>query len=181
MELKSLIKRCKNNEIDAQEQLYRLYSRKLFGLCLKYSNSYDQAQDNLQDGFMTIFDKIAQYEHKGSFEGWMKRIVINTALKKHRNNKTYGLLNEEMIEDTDLEVEHNDLDLKFLLGCIQQLPDRYRQVFSLYVLDDFSHRDIADMLQISEGTSKSNLARARMILKDKIEEYQNNYNSAKSS
>lgn len=169
MSLDQLIYNCKKQDIKAQEQLYRLYANKLFAVCLKYSNSYQQAEDNLQDGFMTIFDKIVQYQDKGSFEGWMKRIVINTALQKYRKQTVFELVNEEQLKEPALEVDEDVVSIDYLLEIIHELPDRYRQVFNLYALDGFSHKEIAEMLQITTGTSKSNLARARIILKDKIE------------
>lgn len=179
MSLEKLIKRCKQNDIKAQEELYRLYAGKLFGLCLKYSDSYAQAEDNLQDGFMTIFDKIGQYKHQGSFEGWMKRIIINTTLQKYRKEKLYSISNEDQIEETTVEYEESSLPLDFLLNIVQQLPQRYREVFNLYVLDGYSHKEIAEILKISEGTSKSNLSRARSLLKESIENNQHN-SSAKT-
>lgn len=181
MGLKDLILRCKKQDRKAQEQLYRLYAAKLFGLCLKYSDNKQQAEDNLQDGFVTIFEKISQYKDAGSFEGWMKRIIINTALQKHRQQKVYGITNEDHLKEEEVEVETDELSVDFLLECVQALPDRYRQVFNLYAMDGYSHKEIAGMLKISEGTSKSNLARARMALKDRIEKNQNIQNSAQSS
>ncbi len=169
MSLKQLISKCKKQDIKAQEQLYRLYADKLFSVCLKYSNSYQQAEDNLQDGFMTIFDKIAQYQDKGSFEGWMKRIMINTTLQKYRKQGVFEIINEENLSEAALEIDEEEVSVDFLLKIIQELPDRYRQVFNLYALDGFSHKEISEMLQISTGTSKSNLARARIILKEKVE------------
>ena len=170
---KDLIYRCKQNERKAQEELYRLYSPKLFGVCLKYSDNYQQAEDNLQDGFVTIFEKIGQFQDKGSFEGWMKRILINTSLQKHRQQKVYGITNEEDLPEDEVEVETDNISVDFLLQCVQELPDRYRLVFNLYVLDGYSHKEISDLLSITEGTSKSNLARARTSLKEKIELVQN--------
>jgi len=169
LSLKQLISKCKKQDIKAQEQLYRLYADKLFAVCLKYSNSYQQAEDNLQDGFMTIFDKIAQYQDKGSFEGWMKRIMVNTTLQKYRKQGVFEIINEENLSEAALEIDEDEVSVDFLLKIIQELPDRYRQVFNLYALDGFSHKEISEMLQISTGTSKSNLARARIILKEKVE------------
>ena len=169
MSLKQLIHNCKKRDIAAQEQLYRLYANKLFSVCLKYSNSYQQAEDNLQDGFMTIFDKITQYQDKGSFEGWMKRIMINTTLQKYRKQGVFEIVNEDHLEEPALEIDEEIVSVDFLLKIIQELPERYRQVFNLYALDGFSHKEISEMLQITAGTSKSNLARARIILKEKIE------------
>ena len=173
MSLEKLILQCKKQDIRAQEKLYRMYSGKLFGLCLKYSNNYQQAEDNLQDGFITIFNKINQYEDKGSFEGWMKRIVINTTLQKHRKEKYFEIINENLLEDPEIEVDDEEITTDFLLESIQDLPERYRQIFNLYALDGFSHKEIAEMLNISVGSSKSNLARARHILKSKIENHLN--------
>ncbi|WP_127845800.1 RNA polymerase sigma factor [Psychroflexus aestuariivivens] len=169
MNIKKLIKQCKKQEISAQKSLYDLYSDKLFSLSLKYSKNYAEAQDNLQDAFIKIFQKIEQYQHKGSFEGWMKRIVINTTLQKYRQQKVFELINEEALQAKEIYVEEDEISLAYLLECIQSLPNRYRLVFNLYVLDGFSHREIASKLNISEGTSKSNLSRARDILKRKIE------------
>lgn len=181
MGLKELILNCKKQNRKAQEELYRLYASKLFGLCLKYSENRQQAEDNLQDGFVTIFEKIKQFNETGSFEGWMKRIMINTALQKHRQQKVYNINNENFIGEEIIEVEPEEVSVDFLLECVQSLPDRYRQVFSLYVLDGYSHREISGLLGISEGTSKSNLSRARLALKAKIDKYQSIQNSAHSS
>ena len=169
MGIKQLIQRCKKQDIEAQEQLYRLYAHKLFPVCLKYSASYQQAEDNLQDGFLTIFDKIVQYKDKGSFEGWMKRIVINVALQKYRKQAVFEIIREDHFKEPEIEVDEENISVDYLLEIIQQLPDRYRQVFNLYVLDGFSHKEIAEIMNITTGTSKSNLARARVILKEKIE------------
>ncbi|SHI92000.1 RNA polymerase sigma factor [Aquimarina spongiae] len=175
MGLDQLIKKCKKKNAAAQEQLYRLYSSKLFSICLKYSTDYSSAEDTLQDAFITIFDKITQYKSKGSFEGWMKRVTINTALQKYRKQKVFDIVNEEQIEEVEVEIENEEVSLDYLLSIIQELPDRYRLVFNLYVLDGYAHKEIAEMLSISVGTSKSNLARARNILKTKIETNQEPY------
>lgn len=172
MNLDEIIRECQNNSIRAQEQLYRLMSAKLFSVCLKYSRSYEDAQDNLQDGFLIIFNKINQYQFKGSFEGWAKRVMINNVLQRYRSEGVFELVSENMPEEADVEIEADDLSMDFLLGLIQQLPDRYRMVFNLYVIDGFSHKEIAEMMNITDGTSKSNLARARIILKEKIEAQQ---------
>ena len=143
----------------------------LFSLCLKYSRNRVEAEDNLQDAFLTIFKKIGQYKHSGSFEGWLKRITINTVLQRYRNEKVFDIVNENIIEDVELEVDEDTVSIDYLLQIIQELPDRYRLVFNLYVLDGYSHKDIAEMLDISIGTSKSNLARARHSLKETIENH----------
>jgi len=135
---------------------------------LKYSASYADAQDNFQEGFLIIFRKINQYSGKGSFEGWAKKILINNALQKYKGVRFMEVLNDD-VPDVDLEIDEEEIALDYLLQIIQDLPDQYRIVFSLYVLDDYSHQEISEMLSISTGTTKSNLHRARIILKEKIE------------
>ncbi len=177
MSLDQLIQKCKKNDTKAQSDLYKLFSSKLFALCLKYSRNYAEAEDNLQDAFVTIFKKISQYKNKGSFEGWLKRIVVNTALQRYRSKGVFDIVNEEHIEDVSIEVENDTIDIDFLLNSIQELPDRYRLVFNLYVLDGYSHKEIGEILGIATGTTKSNLSRARMILKNKVEKYKASLNS----
>ena len=177
MSLKQLIINCSKNDTKAQSELYQLFSSKLFSVCLKYSRNYAEAEDNLQDAFLTIFKKIGQYNNKGSFEGWLKRITINTALQRYRSQGVFEIVNEDLIEDVELDVENDELTIEFLLGITQELPDRYRLVFNLYALDGYSHREIAEMLNINQGTSKSNLARARKLLVEKIKVFKAGLNS----
>lgn len=146
----------------------------MFAVCLKYSRNYAEAEDNLQDGFLIIFNKIGQFNFKGSFEGWMKRIMINNVLQQYRGISFLDAINQDVADDVEIEVDDDDLPMDFLMKIIQELPDRYRLVFSLYVLDDYSHKEISDMLGITTGTSKSNLARARAILQQKIEVFKRN-------
>ncbi|WP_346883788.1 sigma-70 family RNA polymerase sigma factor [uncultured Algibacter sp.] len=169
MSLNELIEHCKVNDTIAQGELYKLFSSKLFSVCLKYSRNHAEAEDNLQDAFLTIFKKIEQYKHKGAFEGWLKRITINIVLQRYRKEKVFDIINENTIEDVELDIDENTICIDYLLKIIQELPDRYRLVFNLYVLDGYSHKEIANMLNINIGTSKSNLSRARQILKNTIE------------
>ena len=178
MDLNKLINDCKNNDRKAQEQLYRLYSSKLFAVCLKYSRNYTEAQDNLQDGFIIIFNKIEQFSFNGSFEGWLKRVMINNVLQQYRTQSFLSLVNEDVPDTYEIEFDEENISLDYLLKIIQELPDRYRLVFNLYVNDDYSHAEIAEMLSINVGTSKSNLSRARMILKEKIEHLKNEENKS---
>lgn len=178
MSLEQLILDCKNNNIKAQEQLFRLFSSKLFAVCLKYSRNYEEAQDNLQDGFLLIFEKIGQFAFLGSFEGWAKRVMINNALQYYRKEKFLELVTENIADEQEIDLDDSSISLDYLLGIIQQLPDRYRLVFNLYVIDNYSHKEIAAMLNINVGTSKSNLSRARMILKEKIEALNNTNQSS---
>ena len=175
MTLEELILECKKQQPKAQELLYKKYSKVLFGVCLKYSPNYQEAEDSLQDAFITIFNKIDQFKSKGSFEGWLKRITVNTVLQKYRKQKVFKLTNEEQIEDKieEVSLENSNIVLNDLLTMIQELPNQYRLVFTLYVLDDYSHKEISEMLGISVGTSKSNLSRARQLLITKVEQYEN--------
>lgn len=141
----------------------------MFAVCLKYSRNYEEAQDNLQEGFLLLFEKISQYQFKGSFEGWAKRVVINYVLQQYRTKGVFEIINENIPEQEEIEIEEEQISLDFLTQIIQELPDRYRLVFNLYVIDGYSHKEIAEMLEINIGTSKSNLARAKAILKERIE------------
>lgn len=182
MGLDQLIHDCKNNDTKAQEQLYRLFSSKLFAICLKYSRNYAEAEDNLQDGFLIVFDKIHQFNFKGSFEGWIKRIMINNVLQQYRGVSFLELVTENVADEVEeVEIDSENISMDYLMKIIQELPDRYRLVFNLYVIDGYAHKDIAEMLNITIGTSKSNLSRARVILKEKIEQHTalNNLPSAK--
>ena len=175
MSLEELIDSCKQGDRKAQEQLYREYSPRLFGTCLKYSRNKTEAEDNLHDSFMTIFDKIAQYTAKGYFEGWAKRITVNTVMQKYRKEEHLKLVTDNFEDEVEIEVDsgYTDIGLDTLLGYIQELPNKYRLTFNLYVLDGHSHAEIGALLGTSPGTSKSNLARARLILKEKIEAKRN--------
>ncbi|WP_367772779.1 sigma-70 family RNA polymerase sigma factor [Flavobacterium sp. WC2421] len=170
MGLDQIINDCKKNYPKAQEQLYELFAKKFFGVCLKYSSNYADAQDNLQDGFLIIFRKIDQFSGKGSFEGWAKRIMINNALQKFKGIRYMEVINEN-IPDDEVEIDDENVPIEYLMKIIQELPDQYRLVFSLYVLDGYSHKEISEILKITTGTTKSNLSRARLILKEKIEAY----------
>lgn len=175
MSLEQLIEQCKAQDRKAQEKLYKLFSNKLYSICLKYSRNATEAEDNLHDSFMTIFEKINGFSYKGSFEGWIKRITVNTVLQKYRKQGTFDSLPYNLEEDINVSSdEQEEYSLDYLLGIIQSLPDRYRLTFNLYVLDGYSHKEIARMLGITEGTSKSNLARAKRALRDKIEGRENN-------
>ena len=170
MNLEELIKKCCKNNIAAQQELYNLYKDTLFGLSLKYCKNVEEAEDNLQNAFLEIFTNIKKYNGSGSFEGWMKRITINKAIDSYK--KAYQLIPISDKEFPDTDIDENELDnysLDYLLALVQKLPNQYRLVFSLYELDNYSHIEIAQLLSISVGTSKSNLHRAKMILKEQIQ------------
>ncbi len=179
MGLEEILNGCRVNDVGAQERLYRMFSAKLFGVCLKYSRSHAEAEDHLQDGFMIIYQKISQYTNSGSFEGWAKRIMVNNVLQQYRTNKRLEVVTDEYPDQPEVEIDDENVSLDFLLKIIQELPERYRLVFNLYVIDGYNHQEIADMIGISLGTSKSNLSRAKAILKEKIESTGSNLTSAK--
>lgn len=169
--LDKIIENCQKGDRKAGEQLYHLFSAKMFAVCIQYSKSREEAEDNLQDGFIKILESIGQYSGKGSFEGWMKRVFINTALEKFRKNRSLQVV-EEVPEMMDEDVG-DDLNIpsNVLFEFVNQLPEKYRLVFNLYVVEDMQHKEIAALLGITDGTSKSNLARAKDILKKKINAY----------
>ncbi|EAQ38675.2 RNA polymerase sigma factor, sigma-70 family [Dokdonia sp. MED134] len=137
---------------------------------MKYCKNRDEAQDNLQDSFVTIFTKINTYKNAGSFEGWMKRIVINKAIDRYKRKPYLESIDDHQVQEEDTTIDQDDtaIPLQTLLKLVQELPDRYRLVFNLYQLDNYTHKEIAMALNISQGTSKSNLHRAKLILKERI-------------
>ena len=141
-------------------------------MCLKYSRTYQDAQDTLQDSFVMIFKDIKKFKHKGSFEGWAKRVTINVALQKFRKKSIlkFDKIEENQLteEEITVDVDEKNISLSFLLSLINELPPKYQLVFNLYVLDGYSHQEISEVLNISSGTSKSNLFRARKLLQNKI-------------
>jgi RNA polymerase sigma factor (sigma-70 family) len=174
LNLDEIIQGCIKNSLAHQKALYTLYEKNLFNLSLKYCSNSQEAEDNLHDAFIEIFANIKKYKGNGSFEGWMKKIAINKAISKFKSS----LLNKPLdsliypVFDEDIEIDTEGLSLDFLLQIIQELPSQYRLVFNLYELDDYSHKEIAESLSITVGTSKSNLHKAKIILKNKIIESQ---------
>lgn len=153
-----------------QELLYKTYSPKMYGVCLRYSGNADDAQDILQEGFVKVFRNLSRFRKEGSFEGWIRRIFVNTAIEHYRrkvNMYPVTETQENTVEDKDWSALDR-LAMKDLLEMIQELSPGYRTVFNLYVVEGYTHKDIADMLGISEGTSKSQLARAKAILQNVI-------------
>ena len=170
--LDRIIDKCKQGDRQAAEKIYQIFSAKMFALCLRFSKDRADAEDTLQDGFIKIFTSIGQYTGKGSFEPSKKRIMINTAMEKFRKNSPLQIVEElPEIEDNEDIDEEVSIPEEVLADFVNQLPERYKMVFNLYVIEEMSHKDIAALLGINEGTSKSNLARAREILKRKVKEY----------
>ncbi|MCK5855942.1 MAG: sigma-70 family RNA polymerase sigma factor [Bacteroidales bacterium] len=170
----SLIEGCKRKKRKARNKLYKLYANQFLGICLRYTRNTSEAEDVLHDAFIKIFTKIDQYTGKGSFEGWLKRIVVNTAIQSLRErSKTRLVFDENEIDDDrireDIDVVLPMISAKELMEFIQQLPDGYKVVFNMFVIEDMSHQEIADKLNISVGTSKSQLFRAKKFLKVEVE------------
>lgn len=174
-EIKKIIKGCLEGDRRDQELLYRRHASKLYAVCLQYSGNDEEARDILQEGFIKIFENLGNYKHEGSFEGWMRRITVNTALEKYRSrHNLYRVDDIDMIPEPDAEPDNEDysgLDANDLLVIIRELPPKYRVVFNLYALEGYSHKEISKMVNISEGTSKSNLSRARTILQRRVGSY----------
>lgn len=168
MDLEDIIKGCRNNNCKAQEELYHLYKGVLFSLCLKYCRNDAEAEDNLHNSFIEIFDTINKYRGTGTFEGWIKRITINKAINSYKKTLQLVPLKNNFTGDTDVGSEEMNISADVILKFVQELPDQYRLIFCLYELDDYPHKEIAAMLSISESTSKSNLHRAKGILQNKI-------------
>ncbi|SRX74881.1 RNA polymerase sigma factor [Aequorivita antarctica] len=166
----------KNNRT-AQNELFRKYKDTLYFTSLKYCRNDADAEDNLHDSFITIFQKIKTFKGKGSFEGWMKRITIYKAIDKYKATRPINIeINNDFFDEAVETEEETDISLDQLLKLIQELPDQYRLVFNLYQMDGFSHKEIAVLLNISEGTSKSNYHRAKLILRDNIIELNKSLN-----
>lgn len=166
--MQELINSCVKQNRQAQEALYNLYSKTLFVLSLKYCSNEKEAEDNLHNSFIEIFTNIKKFDNKGSFEGWMKRITINKAITSYKKSYRLEQLRDDYQDEIFVADDDINCSLDQLLKIIQELPNQYRLVFNLYELDDYSHLQIAAMLSISESTSKSNLHRAKQILKDKL-------------
>jgi RNA polymerase sigma factor (sigma-70 family) len=171
-----LIQGCLNGDRSAQRHLYETYSGKFLAICIRYLKDREHAEDVMIEGFMKIFEKLPQYQAKGSFEGWMKRIIVTQALMTLRSHR--HLMMEINMEDEseyrDHHYELNHLEVEELMEMVQSLPIGYRTVFNLFAIEGYSHHEISELLGISESTSKSQLNRARNVLKEKIASQQPN-------
>jgi len=167
--LSKIVKKCKTYDKKAQKELYDVYSPVLFGVCLRYSKSQTDAEDILQEGFVKIFTKINNFSGKGSFEGWMRRIIVNTAISHyHKNKKHKEVFDIDEIQETDIEgasFDTVDFTKEELFSVINKLPEGYRIVFNMYAIEGYKHKEIAAELNISENTSKSQYSRAKDKLK----------------
>lgn len=167
-----LIKGCIEENESSQRELFKRYAGKMLGVCQRYARNAADAEDIVQDAFIKIFEKIYQFKSEGSFEGWIRRIVVNTALKKYtviRYDKEVSGYEITDRDESGMEESANaHLNEKELLGLINNLPDGYRLVFNLFVIEGYQHEEIAQMLNIQPGTSRSQLVKARNMLKQKI-------------
>ena len=174
-EIKNIINGCLKGNRRDQELLYRRHAAKLYAVCLQYSGNDEEARDILQDGFIKIFENLIHYKHEGSFEGWIRRIMVNTALEKYRSkHNLYRVDDIDQIPELDAGPDTEDyagLEAIDLLDIIRELPPKYRLVFNLFAIEGYSHKEISKMMNISEGTSKSNLSRARVILQRRVSSY----------
>jgi len=165
-----LINGCIVGNRKTQVSLYNRYAPKMFGVCLRYAKDYHSAEDILQDGFVKVFKYISKFRREGSFEGWLRRIFVNTAIEHLRKSVSLYSINDENDKPIDIldESVYDQLDHQDLLNMVQSLSPGYRTIFNLYIIEGYSHKEIAKMLNISEGTSKSQLARSRQLLQKKV-------------
>jgi len=141
----------------------------MFGVCLRYTDNKDDAQDILQEGFIKVFKNIQSFRRQGSFEGWIRRIMVHTSIEHYRRNSRYFMVDIEEARSLSFDADVlSNLGRNEILDLVQQLPVGYRTVFNLYVIEGYPHQEIADMLQITVGTSKSQLSRGKKILQEKI-------------
>ncbi len=168
---KDVIEGCKKGSHKSFESLYKNYAGRLLSIAMRYAFTTFEAEDILQESFIKIFNSIHTYEYKGSFEGWLKRIVVTTAINHYQKDKNKQSLPEYLIveeESADVVTIISKMSADELLEIIQTMPAGYRMVFNMYVIEGYPHKEIGELLSISEGTSKSQLAKGRTLLKDKL-------------
>lgn len=177
-----LIKGCIEGNRRMQEELYSRFSSRMFAVCLRYAGNTEEAEDILQEGFIKIFKKLNTFRSEGSFEGWIRRIFVNTAIEHFRRKRYLMPVTEK--EENTIEGKYlsvlDDLAARDILALVGELSPGYRTVFNLYVVEGYTHKEIADMMGISEGTSKSQLSRAKVILQDMVKQYIDSEREARS-
>ncbi len=184
MTLEEIVEKCKAGDKQAFTFLYNKYAPKMLGVCIRYAKSREEAEDMLQEGFIRLFQKIDSYRGSGSFEGWMRRVIVNSAINYYKTqikyNNTLNVENNDFVfkEEQAAETDSESIPQKKLLEMIQQLPEGYKMIFNLYVLDGYTHKEISEILNISENTSKSQLLKAKRALRQKVEEYRKRYSYA---
>lgn len=163
-----IVKECISGNALAQKKFYDLFAKKMMGVCLRYTNNYEEAQDVLQDGFIKVFGKLPDFVNKGSLEGWVRRIMVNTALDQYRKNKKFQ--KDVEIDSVSFKLEKSEFILETinaedLLKIVRTIPEGYRVVFNLFAIEGYSHKEIADKLGVTESTSKSQYSRAKKMLR----------------
>lgn len=172
MEDETLVKKCLKGDGQAQRALFDRFSPLMLGVAMRYIKDQERAEDVLQDGFIKVFKSLKKFENKGSLEGWIRRIIVNTALdqlrknKKHQGNIELDDSYFELVQNSEVEAK---MQADVLLDLVQQLPEGYRIVFNLFAIEGYSHKEIADKLSISENTSKSQYSRAKAVLRRTLE------------
>ncbi len=176
-----LISGCIEGNRRMQEELYRRFSPRMYAVCLRYAGKAEEAEDILQEGFIKVFKKLDSYRGDGSFDGWVRRIFVNTAIEHFRRKKYLMPVTEKeenTIEGKSISVL-DDLAARDIMALVQELSPGYRTVFNMYVVEGYTHKEIADMLGISEGTSKSQLSRAKVILQEMVKKFLNSDGEAR--
>lgn len=168
---KDLIKGCQRGKAKFQRLLYELYAPKMLGVCMRYFHSKSEAQDALQDGFVKVYTKIHNFRSNGSLEGWIRRIMVNTSLNLLRDNLKHlyhSDVDDEKVHIADSSVEYDQFNVQDILKLIQGMPSGYQIIFNLYEIDGYAHKEIAEEMQISVNTSKSQLLKARKYLQNEL-------------
>lgn len=178
--LDEIVEGCKLGKRSSQELLYKTYASKMLAVCARYAKDNFEAEDMLQVAFVKIFEKIKDYKGEGSFEGWVRRIMVNTSIEFYRKNaRMFPVVDIDNAPEAPVqENQLSKINMNDLLKIIQKLSPGYRMIFNMYAIEGFSHKEIAAELGISEGTSKSQLARARAILQENILKMEGNHNEA---
>jgi len=174
LDYQNLIKKCLEGNPLAQKEMFDHFSGKMYYVCLRYASNQDEAQDMLQEGFIRLFSNFDSFKATGSFEGWARRIFVHTAIKYyHRMRKHNGTVLLDHAYTSEVSATAlSDLGEKELLGLVQRLPDGYRVVFNMYAIEGFSHKEIAEALEIQESTSRSQLVKARKMLQNQVADLQ---------
>ena len=170
----AILQGCLRNDTTAQRELYNRYSPKMLSVCYRFAHHREDAEDMLQEGFIKVFSQIHTFQNKGAFEGWIRRIIVHTCINHLKKNKKFNE-SVDIIHATSIQVREESVpsivQAKQVVECIRILPIGYRTVLNLYAIEGYSHKEIGTILGISEGTSKSQLARAKGILQKKVAEF----------
>lgn len=160
---------CLNNDAIAQKELYHRYSPKMLSVCYRFSQNKEDAEDMMQDGFIKVFSQIHSFQQKGSFEGWIRKIMVHTCINHLKKNKKFNQ-SVDLIHANTIQVRNDNIpslvQAKQVVECIRMLPVGYRTVLNLFAIEGYSHKEIAELLDIGESTSRSQYTRARQMLED---------------